>query len=190
MFFSSGNLTARIFERQIRTPRPSTSVNRVRKFYENLVPNHTEYDIDCPDIYFRKFTDDGQYLITFSRNYQELIVYRPTGLSVSFKEDCHFHDVSTKVKRFDSYFNQLYCIPLASSNEVICKDFFLYMDDRQFGLFATSTMHVHEPTFIQGGVHGIPSIEKITFHLLRLYWWFLFLLKIVNMEFHCSLSLK
>lgn len=133
------------------------------------MPNHTEYDIDCPDIYFRKFTDDGQYLIGFSKNYQELIVYRPRGLSFSCKEDdCHFDDVSKKEKRFDSYFNQLYSIPLASNNEVICKDFFLYMDDHQFGLFATSTMQVQDPTFIQGGVHGIPSIEKTTFHLLRL----------------------
>uniref|UniRef100_A0A5B7A0W9 Putative light-mediated development protein DET1 isoform X2 n=1 Tax=Davidia involucrata TaxID=16924 RepID=A0A5B7A0W9_DAVIN len=165
--FRSHNVAARIFERQICTPAPGTSIHCARRFYENLVPSCTIYDVECPDHSFRKFTDDGQYLISFSRNNQDLIVYRPTWLSFSYKEeDCR--DLPLKAKRFESFFTQLYCVPLASSSEVICKDFFFYIESNQFGLFATSTAQSHEAPAVGGAIQGVPSIEKITFHLLRL----------------------
>ena len=142
-------------------------VNTVRQFYENLVPSYTIYDIDCPDYSFRKFTDDGKYLVAFSRNHQDLIVYRPIWLTYSCTEECDSHDLPPKAKKFDSFFKQLYSIPLASSNEYICKDFFLYMDCHQFGLFATSTAQSNDSTATEGAIHGVPSIEKITFYLVR-----------------------
>ncbi|XP_043696926.1 light-mediated development protein DET1-like isoform X2 [Telopea speciosissima] len=167
--FKGNNLTSRIFEGQIRTPPPGTSVYCTRQFYENLVPSCTIYDIECPDLSFRKFTDDGQYLISFSRNHQDLIVYRPTWLSFSCnEEDCDSCDLPSKAKRFESFFTQLYCVSLASSNELICKDFFLYVESNKFGLFATSTAQVHDAPAIGGAIQGIPSIEKITFHLVRM----------------------
>ncbi|CAA7410958.1 unnamed protein product [Spirodela intermedia] len=167
--YRSGNITARIFERQILTPRPGTSVNCARQFYENLVPSYTIYDVDCPDNSFKKFTDDGQYLISFSRSHQELIVYRPTWLSFSFKEeDCGSCDLPPKAQRFDSFFTQLYSTPIASCSEFICKDFFLYVESHQFGLFATSTVQIHNAPALEGAIPGVPSIEKITFHLVRL----------------------
>ncbi|KAF8379867.1 hypothetical protein HHK36_029316 [Tetracentron sinense] len=144
-------------------------VHCARRFYENLVPSYTIYDVECPDHSFRKFTDDGQYLISFSRNHQDLIVFRPTWLSFSCKEeDCDPHDLPSKAKRFESFFTLLYCVSLASSNEVICKDFFLYMGSNQFGLFATSTAQFHDAPAIGGAIQGIPSIEKISFYLVRL----------------------
>ncbi|GAB2286504.1 acid phosphatase det1 [Dionaea muscipula] len=167
--FRSNNLVARIFERQIRTPPPGTSVYCTRQFYENLVPSHTVYDIKCPDHSFRKFTDDGLYLISFSRNRQEVIVYRPAWLSFSCNgEDCDTHDLPAKANRFESFFTQLYCLSLASSNEHLYKDFFLYIEKSQFGIFATSTTQTHDAPATGGAVHGIPSIEMITFHLVRL----------------------
>uniref|UniRef100_A0A7C9FIW4 Light-mediated development protein DET1 n=1 Tax=Opuntia streptacantha TaxID=393608 RepID=A0A7C9FIW4_OPUST len=167
--YRSNNIAARIFERQIHRPPPGTSFLRARQFYENLVPSYTIYDVECPDYSFRKFTEDGQYLITFSRNHQELIVYRPAWMSFSCSgEDCDAHDLPLKAKKFESFFNQVCSVPLASSNELICKDFFLYMESNQFGLFATSTAQVHDAPATGGAIQGVPSIEKITFHLLRL----------------------
>ncbi|KMS98734.1 hypothetical protein BVRB_3g069140 [Beta vulgaris subsp. vulgaris] len=167
--FKSNNLVARLFERQTHRSTPGTNIHRARHFYENLVPSYTLYDVDCPDHSFRKFTEDGQYLISFSRNYQELIVYRPAWLSFSCcGEECDSHDLPSRANKFDSFFTQLYCVSLASSNELICKDFFVYMENNRFGLFATSTAQVHDAPATGGAVHGVPSIEKITFHLLRL----------------------
>lgn len=167
--FRSNNIATRIFERQIRTPLPGTSVHLARQFYENLVPSCTIYDVECPDHSFRKFTNDGQYLISFSRNHQDLIVYRPTWLSFSCKEeDCDVHDLPSKARKFESFFTELYSVSLASSNELLCKDFFLYIECNQFGLFASSTAQTHDAPPTGGAIPGVPSIEKITFHLLRL----------------------
>jgi de-etiolated-1 len=142
-------------------------VNTVRRLYENLVPSYTIYDIDCPDYSFRKFTNDGKYLVAFSRNHQDLIVYHPIWLTYSCNEECDSHDVPPKAKKFDSFFKELYSMPLASSNEYICKDFFLYMECHQFGLFATSTAQSNDPSVTEGAIYGVPSIEKITFYLVR-----------------------
>ncbi|CAH9102348.1 unnamed protein product [Cuscuta europaea] len=169
--FRSSNVTSRIFERQISTPAPGTSIHRARRFYENIVPSYTVYDVECPDHSFRKFTEDGLYLIGFSRDLQDLIVYRPTWLSFScYEVDSDGDELPPKAKKFESFFTQLYSVTLASSGEVICKDFFLYVENNQFGLFATSTAtaQVQDAPAIRGAVNGIPSIEKITFYLLRL----------------------
>ncbi|XP_042411975.1 light-mediated development protein DET1-like isoform X2 [Zingiber officinale] len=168
--FKSPNVAARVFKRQILAPRPGASINFVRQFYENLVPGCTICDIDCPDHSFRKFTDDGQYLVSFSMNMQDIIVFRPKWLSYSFKgENCDHQTLAQKAKKFDSFFTHLYSISLGSSNESICKDFFLYLENHQFALFATTTQtQIHELASIDGTVLGFPSIEKITFHLVRL----------------------
>lgn len=143
-------------------------VHCARRFYENIVPNHTIYDIDCPDVLFRKFSDDGHYLVAFSRNHQDLVVYRPTWLSYSCKQpDCFDHELPPKANKFESFFTQIYHVPLASTGELICKDFFLYTEKNQFGIFATSTALIHDAPAVDGAIQGIPSIEKITFHLVR-----------------------
>lgn len=164
--FSSGNVTSRVFERQIRSSPPGASVNRARKFYENLVPSHTLYDVECPDHCFRKFTEDGLFLISFTRNHQELVVYRPSWLTYSSSTDSS--SLPRRASRFDSFFTHLYSVNLASANELICKDFFLYFPSQRFGLFATSTAQIHDSAPSPGAVPGVPSIDKITFVLLRL----------------------
>ncbi|TYG74453.1 hypothetical protein ES288_D04G184000v1 [Gossypium darwinii] len=168
--FKTNNVASRIFERQIRTPAPGTSVHSARRFYENLVPSFTIYDVECPDHSFFKFTDDGQYFVCFSRNRQDLIVYRPTWLSFSCKgEDCdNNQELPPQAKRFESFFTQLYVKRLASCNELICKDFFLYMESNQYGIFATSTAQIQDARGTDGAILGVPSFEKITIHLFRL----------------------
>ncbi|KAG2597852.1 hypothetical protein PVAP13_5KG244107 [Panicum virgatum] len=42
------------------------------------------------------------------------------------------------------------------------------MECHQFGLFATSTAQSNDSTAAEGAIHGVPSIEKITFYLVRL----------------------
>ncbi|KAI5659064.1 hypothetical protein M9H77_27857 [Catharanthus roseus] len=167
--FRSNNVAARVFQRQICTPAPGTSIHTARRFYENIVPGYTIFDVECPDHSFRKFTEDGLYLISFSRNHQDLIVYRPTWLSFSCKEeDCDNHELPPKAKKFESFFTQLYSVTLATAGELICKDFFIYMENNQFGLFATSTAQIHDIPAVGGAVQGVPSVERISFHLLRL----------------------
>uniref|UniRef100_A0A0D9Y933 Light-mediated development protein DET1 n=1 Tax=Oryza glumipatula TaxID=40148 RepID=A0A0D9Y933_9ORYZ len=165
-FFRSANLASRVFDRQFLSPRPGATVNTVRQFYENLVPSYTIYDIHCPDYSFRKFTDDGKYLVAFSQNHQDLIVYRPIWPTFSCNEPCDSHDLPPKAKKFDSFFKQLYSISLASSNEYICKDFFLYMECHQFGLFATSTAQSNDSSATEVLFMGYHQLRKLLSILL------------------------
>jgi de-etiolated-1 len=74
-----------------------------------------------------------------------------------------------KLKKFESFFTQLYSVTLASTtSEGICKDFFLYIENNRFGIFATSTAQIHDAPAVGGAIPGVPSIERITFYLLRL----------------------
>lgn len=103
-----------------------------------------------------------------------MIVYRPKWLSFSYKGDeiDTFQELSSTAQKFESFFNLIYSVSLASCNELICKDFFLYMESNRFGLFATSTAQIQDAPAVGGAVPGVPSIEKITFHLLRSVLWF------------------
>ncbi|KAF0920846.1 hypothetical protein E2562_037385 [Oryza meyeriana var. granulata] len=42
------------------------------------------------------------------------------------------------------------------------------MECHQFGLFVTSTAQSNDSSATEGAIHGVPSIEKITFYLVRL----------------------
>ncbi|KAI9165764.1 hypothetical protein LWI28_019969 [Acer negundo] len=42
------------------------------------------------------------------------------------------------------------------------------MENNQFGLFATATAQIHDAPANGGAIQGVPFIEKITFHLVRL----------------------
>lgn len=169
MWSRNNNIVHRIFSRQISTSPPNTHIYRVRQFYENLVPSCTIYDIESPDHSIKKFTSDGQYLICFSRSHQDLIVYRHRWLNFGCKgEDCDYDDLPPKAKNFDSYFSHLYSLTLTSGTDLICKDFFLYTENNQFGVVATSTAPDQDAPVSEGAIQGVPSIEKITFFLVRL----------------------
>uniref|UniRef100_A0A453H3L3 Uncharacterized protein n=1 Tax=Aegilops tauschii subsp. strangulata TaxID=200361 RepID=A0A453H3L3_AEGTS len=92
-------------------------VNTAGQLYEHLVPSYT-IRRRLPDYSFRNI-----FWLLWS--HQDLIVYRPIWLTFSCIEQCDPHDLPAKAKRFDSFFNQLYKISLASSHEYICKAFFL-----------------------------------------------------------------
>lgn len=56
------------------------------------------------------------------------------------------------------------------------------MESNQFGLFATSTAQIQDAPAIDGAIQGVPSIEKITFHLLRYVYLTSFLLSFLLSE--------
>eukprot|EP00250_Pteridium_aquilinum_P035207 c8874_g1_i1 orf=232-1986(+) len=170
MWRKSDNILHRLSDRQISAAAPNTHIHRARLLYENIVPNYTVYNVECPDYHFRKFSNDGQFLICFSRNYQNLIVYRHSSLSYCSKginSDIQ-EEFPTKGKKFESHFSQLYSLGLASGNELICKDFFLATDCNCYGIFATATTPESDAPARSGAVPGIPSMERITFYLVRL----------------------
>ncbi|KAG0622328.1 hypothetical protein M758_3G089800 [Ceratodon purpureus] len=168
MWKRSENIVHRLFSRQISRGSPNTHLHRARGFYENVVPSHTVYEVDCPDQWWRRFTNDGQYLVCFSRSSQDLLIYRPLWLSYHSKSELN-EELPASANKFESHFSLLHRIPLATGvNEVICKDFFLSTENNLYGIFATSTAPDANAPAAAGAVAGVPCIEKITFIIVRL----------------------
>lgn len=131
------------------------------------------YEVDCPDQWWRRFTNDGQYLVCFSRSSQDLLIYRPLWLSYHSKTSEYVDELPAGANKFESHFSLLHRIPLATGlNEGICKDFFLSTENNLYGIFATSTApdqhNVTPAPATRGAVAGVPCIEKITFLVVRL----------------------
>lgn len=167
MWKQSENIVHRLFSRQVSSGRPNTTIHRARELYENVVPSHTVYEVDCPDQWWRRFTHDGQYLICFSKAQQDLLIYRPLWPTYCSTSDT-INDLPSKSKEFESYFSLLHQVPLARGpNEVICKDFFLSTENNLYGIFATSTAPDTNAAATNGAVPGVPCIEKITFLVVR-----------------------
>lgn len=132
------------------------------------MPSHTVYEVDCPDQWWRRFTNDGQYLVCFSRSSQDVLLYRPLWLSYQSRSEAG-DDLPARANKFESYFTLLHRIPLATGvNEVICKDFFLATENNLYGIFATSTAPDPNAPAAPGAVAGVPVLEKITFLIVRL----------------------
>ncbi|CAK9194779.1 unnamed protein product [Sphagnum troendelagicum] len=168
MWKQSENIVHRLFSRQINRAPPNTHINKTRQLYENIVPSFTVYDVECPEQLWRCFTNDGQYLICFSRNLHDVLIYRPCWLSYCPAPDS-VDELPIKAKKFESYFTLLHQIPLVSGQtELLCKDFFLATENNVYGIFAASTIQDTNPAAATGAVPTVPSVEKTTFFLVRL----------------------
>ncbi|GJP53324.1 hypothetical protein CLOM_g12474 [Closterium sp. NIES-68] len=170
----SDNLMQRLQHRETFRSPPCAQLHSVRRLYENIVPSHTVYDVESPEHVIRRFSHDGQYLICFSRNGLELIVYRflwfhycaqGAAAVAEAEEDDH---LPPSTRKFEKYFEQLYCAPLGRGSEVLCKDLFLCCEGSALGVFASATpADLSSPPRV-GAVKGVPAMESITLHLVRL----------------------
>ncbi|GBG74929.1 hypothetical protein CBR_g19443 [Chara braunii] len=194
------NLFHRLRLREVERAKPGAAYNRCRLLYENVVPNHTIYDVECSDHSIRRFTNDGQFLICFSRQLQDLIVYRYRGVNHSWKGEeapevvggggsgaarrggavgvgagweeegasLSSPPAGTRSRAFDNFFHHLYTVPLGSGTEILCKDFCLFTDSDTYGVLATSSPPDNNPPYAHGAVAGVPAMESITFHLVKI----------------------
>ncbi|KFK22976.1 hypothetical protein AALP_AAs70435U000100 [Arabis alpina] len=133
--FRSGNIVHRVFERRIRNPSPGAYVNG--RFYENILPSSTLHDVEgrpTDGQAFFKFTDDGQYIISFSKEEHSVIVYRASWCSYSSSLLG-----SSQASNFSSYATQLHSTKVGDEDlDELCADFFLHVPDHDYGIFATT----------------------------------------------------
>ena len=71
------NLYNKLTLRTFHHPHPST----ISYMYQNLLPKKTVNNVSMEAGHLRKFTPDGKFLITFSRNQSEIVVYEYLGVS-------------------------------------------------------------------------------------------------------------
>jgi de-etiolated-1 len=172
MWKQSENIVHRLFSRQINRAPPNTHINKTRQLYENIVPSFTVYDVECPEQLWRCFTNDGQYLICFSRNLHDVLIYRPCWLSYCPAPDS-VDELPVKAKKFESYFTLLHQIPLVSGQtELLCKDFFLATENNVYGIFAASTIQDTNPAaatgvFLHDDLLAVLSVRFQCIHILQ-----------------------
>eukprot|EP00184_Porphyridium_aerugineum_P006149 CAMPEP_0184698324 /NCGR_PEP_ID=MMETSP0313-20130426/4989_1 /TAXON_ID=2792 /ORGANISM="Porphyridium aerugineum, Strain SAG 1380-2" /LENGTH=800 /DNA_ID=CAMNT_0027157249 /DNA_START=91 /DNA_END=2493 /DNA_ORIENTATION=+ len=77
MGIESESLLQRIRARSVYGSQIEVLRRFQRLSYESIVPSQTISDVEsAPDVHFRRFTPDGNYLIAFARSLREVILYR------------------------------------------------------------------------------------------------------------------
>uniref|UniRef100_A0A7S0ZEU7 Uncharacterized protein n=1 Tax=Timspurckia oligopyrenoides TaxID=708627 RepID=A0A7S0ZEU7_9RHOD len=76
-----GNECHSLFVRILHRSTCSRSIQYTRRFqhltYDSIFPSATAAQVEnAPDVIFRKFSSDGQYLLAFSRCHRDLLIYR------------------------------------------------------------------------------------------------------------------
>ena len=120
---------------------------------------------DSPeDVHVKRFTDDGRYLLCFSRTQRELVVYRYRGARRCERDDGGDRGVAPTApatpendggggagmdapllredldeRDFETHFERLYALPLVIDADTLCKDFAVSVLAGDYVIVASST---------------------------------------------------
>ena len=117
------------------TPSPNVMLHRQREFYQSVVPNCTELDVQTPLCYIRKFTPDGNSLIAISSDQRNVLIYTFMGSGAGQKL---YHDGLTSSERkprlFGAFFHLRHDIPVIqdNSNEHLNRECSLFTVDNRY----------------------------------------------------------
>lgn len=120
----SESITHYLFARETCQYSPFIERYRCRQLYRHITPNRSIFDVECPAISIKKFTMDGKYLISFSRNQHAVQVY--------YYNKEHSIDNIDSQASFNNFFTLKYEIILTYGVELLCKDFCLFTHDHKY----------------------------------------------------------
>ncbi|GJD07816.1 Light-mediated development protein DET1 [Galdieria sulphuraria] len=109
----------------------SGSCRFFRIVYRAIVPNGgATLDVKLPNIIIRRFTPDGKYLVCFSQNQKDLVVYRYVGPHFCTKGPVSDIESMNKEKNhsdilnsFEHFFSLHFQRTVALRSEILCKTF-------------------------------------------------------------------
>ncbi|GJQ14372.1 hypothetical protein GpartN1_g6163.t1 [Galdieria partita] len=126
------NLVEALFYRECGLVKASCgSTHFFRIVYRAIVPKGgASLDVKLPNIVIRRFTPDGKYLVCFSQNQKDLVVYRFVGphfcskgsvsdVDTMSNENNHFPIPNS----FEHFFSLHFQKTIAFRNEILCKTF-------------------------------------------------------------------
>eukprot|EP00871_Galdieria_phlegrea_P001863 jgi/Galph1/2678/GphlegSOOS_G1344.1 len=100
-------------------------------FYRAVVPGRgAAIDVKFPNIIFRRFTPDGKYLVCFSQDQKDLVIYRYIGPHLCSKpnvinEENDQTEQFTEPSNFENFFRFRYQLTVAAGSDILCKTFCL-----------------------------------------------------------------
>ena len=180
------NLHEKLRARERVSARPGANVHRARQVYESVFPNHTVDAVSgFEDVHVHKFTDCGRYLICFSRNQHDLVVFRFKGFGCaspvegsgagtaaaspgtppSAKGDFTPNDADAIPEpgtSRDKYFDLAYTTPLTVDADLLARDFAVTVLDGDYLLLASSTPAEAPPRDTPDGGGGAAPRSKET----------------------------
>lgn len=155
--------------------------------YNAIVPNKTYDNVTgLPHVYPVRFSPCGRFLVTISRNYADLVVFRieggdlranwpPPTLSRGAEQQRDKH--SDETCAFARFFSMHYTVPVANSGETLVADFCFTSSAGRFFILASFTSAQPnddadgEQTPAQPGglpaMRACPLLERFTLHLVE-----------------------
>ena len=137
------NIVTKLAHRQAGIDSPSQLYYRQRSFYQCLVPDHTESNVQIPSGFLRKFTPDGNQLLAFSNDQKNVNVYDYMGAGAS--QHLYVKDVDTvmseelvKDQIFDRFFRLRFSVPVTQGNENLNRECSLFTDDEVYVVVGSS----------------------------------------------------
>ena len=112
--FEDEDIEEYLFARNINQHKHSTW--KSRRLFTQLNHLRTVGVAFPPDVYIRRFTPDGQYLVTFAKNQKSVICYKVNAIH---------KDLATTNHPFDELFQDIWEAKLSCDAEILCKDFCL-----------------------------------------------------------------
>ena len=140
---SNQNIVNRLRERQLALD-PTSLLRHNYSFYCCIVPNHTEQGVQPPAGFLRKFSPHGQFLLAFSNDQRNVIVYDYRGASAG-QGIYHKNQLQDNIQceLFGCFFKLRYSIPVAANGEHLNRECSLFTEDCQHVLVVSSA-HVQE----------------------------------------------
>lgn len=121
--------------REIARPRVPRTSALMKQLYDGIAPNAAITDVSgCHDLIIRKFVCGGKYLLCFSTNMTEVMLYRFRGI---LRTDCGENGALLNA-RFDDFFQKVFTLSVSNALETLCSNFSLVTSDHQFIILAST----------------------------------------------------
>ncbi|KYR01750.1 hypothetical protein DLAC_11493 [Tieghemostelium lacteum] len=183
------SLSQQLMNREMYRPKPNTSSLQSRKFYLNIVPDKTVYNIEIPNCIIKKFTSDGEMLLCFTKDLKEIQLYRFLGANHLHNSTVNLQPQPTRdqmdqmERRFENYFSLIYQSHIPTSfHEYLNRDFSLTTLCGRYFILAssgptTSTSNLNNNSNLNHSNNSsmpqiqslkLPNCEDITFYLVSI----------------------